>query len=250
VPFILQLKDLKVVFDLDDTLIMTMVKFNHAAFECGRIVVQALGWYAPYAPDIMALQVKLDIELTEELGFGPTKYATCWLKTYETLCDERALIPDEDVKYRLQRAARRPFTPPFDLVPGALDVVKQIAPHVSSLDIITMGEEPVQKSKVFNSPLLPLFSDDRIHAVQENKITALAAIAGNSPERTVMIGDSKKSDITAAQAVGAHPILVECPTHWSFNNVDDDKLGPYWSLSCIKEVPATLERIMRGASPP
>ncbi|MFH1046999.1 MAG: HAD-IA family hydrolase [Patescibacteria group bacterium] len=248
-PAIILPNDLKVVFDLDDTLIMTMVKFNRTAVECGSLIIDALGWYAPYAPDLFDLQVRIDIELTSTLGFGPQKFATCWLQTYEMLCNERGLIPSDTVKYRLQRIAMKPFIGPSELVPGAKDTIIQLHAAGYQLFMCTMGERNVQLTKLISTGLKDYFRLDRVHATTRSKVDVLREIAADSPELTVMVGDSKKSDIKAAQEVGAQAIHVECPTQWSYNHLDDTELGPYWHPPDISGVPAVLDRIRQGEKP-
>lgn len=246
---IVQPKDLKVVFDLDDTLVMTMVKFNRAAFECGGLVAEALGWHAPYAPELLDMQVRIDVDLADKLGFGPTKYAACWLQTYQMLCDGCGLTPDENVMYRLQRAATKPFIGPCELVPGAFNIVSELSDSGYELYMCTMGDQQVQLTKLNSARLTKFFPEDRVHVVQKSKVGALRQIAGDSLELTVMIGDSLKSDIKSAQEVGIHPVHVVCPTQWLYNMVDESELDSYWRLSRLDQVPGTLARILKGEEP-
>ncbi len=246
---LIQPKELKVVFDLDDTLIMTMVKFNRAAFECGGIVMNALGWYSAYAPQILDLQQRIDVEFTERYGFGPRKYVACWLETYRLLCEEQALIPSDDVGHRLQRAAMKPFIGSSEVVPGAFSTLEAVKDLGYELYMCTIGDKNVQLTKVLSSGLGRYFPETRVFVVSPSKSEVLAQIAADTPERTVMIGDSKKSDITVAQQLGIHAVYVSCPTQWTYNDMDESVLGPYWAPFGIRGVPDVLSRICRGETP-
>lgn len=238
------MRHLRIVFDLDDTLIPNRYRFNWANMKCGEVLVRALGNDCPHGADLFNLQTGIDTALVEELGFGPKRFEEGWVRTYREICEGRKLEPDDETVRKLRRAAKCAGRGPFRVVDGGLEVLRQLQAKGHELYLVTVGPEKHQRKKVRDSGLDVIFGDNA-HFEKKSKLDTLHAIAGRRPRSTVVVGDSKRSDVAPALELGLHMIWIPNGGTWSYTDVEVD-LKRVHRIDSITEVPAVVGRIAGG----
>ena len=223
-----------ICFDLDDTIIATSHLYHQALWDCGVVIHRALGTRSPYPSAVLGLQHQIDRAMIERSGFTKDHFPISIVRTYEQLAKERGIAPSKDVIRDLRRAARPHRTGPFVTLPGAPEVLRGLREDGHELHLVTMGDQTLQHRKIRETGLAHLFKS--VHVTSQDKRTAIGrCISGHAPDRCVMIGDSLKSDIVAALALGM--IAVHVPGDpWPFAQADVDA-DAFYRLGAITDVP-------------
>lgn len=228
-----------VAFDLDDTLIPNSYKYNLAIWKCGLIITEALLHRCPYATELMKLQYETDTRLVKEAGFRADRFPTSWTDTYRGLCDRLGVAPDADVARRLYATAEEFRAGPFLPMPGVPEMLGSLRDEGRELHLITAGDDALQRQKIAESGLAPFFRGIRV--VEMHKQPVLAELFGSDPSSAAMVGDSLKSDIKPAVALGVVAVHVSSLT-WPFVNADVDPAS-YHPLESILDLPDLLRRL-------
>ncbi len=229
----------EICWDFDDTLMPNTHLYHGCDWRCGLIICEALGTRSTRPMDVLALQNKIDSESVKELGFGRERYPTSWVKAYQELCGRIGAAEDPAVSARLYETARQFQYGPFELHPQAMPALRAVQTDGHGLHLITVGDPVVQNRKLDLTGIRPMF--DSVTIVERSKEQALADIASRAPGRTVMIGDSKRSDIKPALDLGIHAIWIPSNT-WSFADLPD--VRPDVTLQSIGELPAALRKLV------
>lgn len=229
----------QLAFDFDDTLIANTHLYHLCDWRCGEIVARALGHKSVRPDKILALQTKIDMESVAQFGFGRNRYPSSWVKAYGQLCGELDVPPDQEVKARLYAEASKFQAGPFVPLPDAVPTLRTVQEFGLGLHLITVGDVGLQNEKLDASELRPFF--DTITIVERSKDEALAKLAARYPGRLAMAGDSKKSDIKPALALGIPTIWIPSNT-WAFADAPD--VVPDITLKSIRELPAAIRKLM------
>lgn len=105
-------------------------------------------------------------------------------------------------------------THPIVLLRGVSDALPVLS-RAHKMIIVTKGNHHDQMSKVYRSGLLPLFHAAEV--VPKKSIRDYRGVIekhGLNPERTIMIGNSPRSDINCAKQAGLRTIYVPHPSTW------------------------------------
>ena len=211
---------LTLLFDADDTLWDNNVHFERAIDAWLEVVVQG-AWTADAAREAL--------DRIEEANFVSGGVGTSAFGVHLRLAAE-AMLPAgrlADALPRIQAivdAMPRGDVTPFDGVPATLDVLR--TRH--TLGLVTRGDPAEQWAKIDASGLRDRFTHI---AVVDQKVPAtyreLAERWALEPARTVMIGNSPRSDIVPARAAGFRAVLVSHATTWRLElaEVDPDDPG-------------------------
>ena len=103
---------------------------------------------------------------------------------------------------------------PIELLEGVAETIAALAAR-HELTIFTKGDPEEQRLKIERSGLAPHFAHAAI--VREKNEAAYRRLAEERrfrPERTWMIGNSPKSDINPALAIGLNAVYVPHPRTW------------------------------------
>lgn len=109
-----------------------------------------------------------------------------------------------------------------ELFPGVADTLAELGTR-HDLKLMTKGAEPEQQRKIDASGLADLFSS--IHIVPEKHPDMYAEIVaqqGLSAASTWMIGNSPKSDILPARAVGLRAVYIPNHDTWVLERAELD----------------------------
>lgn len=236
------MEPLELGFDLDDTLIPNAYSYNRPMWQCGLIISKALGYKSPYPVDLLKLHYEVDSGMVQSHGLSQDRFPESWVRTYEIVCERARVAPRANVKRLLHGTAAQFREGPYKPFRGVKRTLILLRGMKHRLHLITAGDARLQERKIKESGLGPMFHSIAITDV--DKRPALAKIAGASPRRAVMVGDSKKSDILPAIELGMIAVHVPSQT-WAFANADVDP-SKYHVIESVTELPALL----RSLAPP
>lgn len=230
----------RVAFDMDDTLLAEATKRNRTVLDCSTLIIQHLGWRAPYLEQLLTRQRITHKSLTQRFGCHPDQYVQSWIDTLIHFggTDEGFIANS------IGRLARDAYQPPHKLVPGAIQTLRHLSRDPRfELYLVTIGDEEIQKNKAKTSGLQDFFPDERIFVVPKNKTATLRRIAGDRPDRTAMVGNSVRSDMYPAQEVGVLPIWLPCgAASFYYEDYLNPHLDDWLNPGSITEVPELLEQ--------
>lgn len=228
----------KVCLDLDDTLIPNSFRYSEPTWKCGLIITQALGINGPYANELMKVQLETDRALVEKHGFAAMRFPQSWVLTYEEFCRRSDVTPDPKVVQKLLRTAERFKFGPFRTFEGVTDTLEHLGAKYE-LHLVTAGDLRLQQRKIEQCGVGPLFHEQ--HIVEKDKRAVLEAVAGDEPSCCVMVGDSKRSDITPAIELGMHAVWIPSNT-WDYAHADVDE-SAYRTIRSVTQLPAVLDEL-------
>lgn len=133
---------------------------------------------------------------------------------------------------------------PIELLPGVVEVITEVSQHHQVL-MITKGDLLDQERKLAQSGLGDHF--DGVEIVSEKHASTYQRIFtshGGSPERSMMIGNSLKSDVLPALEAGAWAVHVPYHLTWALEHADAPLDQPrFHKISDLTGLPALLGQI-------
>ena len=229
-------------FDADDTL-----WHNESIFEATHEKYRALlaRWHDAATVDRRLLDT--EIRNLELYGYGIKAHALSCIETAIELSggDIRAAEIREIVAY-----AKEMLNHPVDLLPGAAEVVPQLARSFPLL-LVTKGDLRDQERKLAKSGLAHHFR--HIEIVAEKDAATLARVLRRHdipPAEFLMVGNSLKSDVLPALDLGAHAALVPYPLLWSAERAASPPpaaaAGRFFQLETLDQLPALVGKLTGG----
>jgi putative hydrolase of the HAD superfamily len=208
------------IFDLDDTLIHTHRIFVELTEEFLERM-SALGFDDE---NVYYTMDAFDREIVEEANaYVPWAFPKAMRRTYEFYCEKCFADFDEQQADALEELGFGYKEADYQMVDGAKALLNLLADEGHTLVLLTQGGYEEQKYKVD----LHNFGDyfDEIIVVDKKTPAVYTNIMqrhGFFPEETLVIGNSLKSEVAPALAVGARPILVRVTENWDFENIELD----------------------------
>jgi len=229
-----------ILLDLDDTLIPSSYKYGLASWRCGLIIAEALGERSPRPSTIIQLHDKIDSDMAKQFGVPLDRFPRSWVTTYETVCQQIGVRPKPSVKKLLKNPASRFKFGPFRPFTGAHRALAELKKCGHRLHLVTAGVDSLQNRKIDQAKLRRYF--DSIHITTLEKKAVMTELVGDTPDRAIMIGDSKRSDIQPAKKLGIVTVWVPSPTR-DFANAP---VEPDHQIATISELPALVRKIVKG----
>jgi putative hydrolase of the HAD superfamily len=161
-------------------------------------------------------QVRAALDEIEQMnvrthGYGSASFTKNLRQTYERLAD-RDLQP-QDIDHVVQ-LGERIATQPMRLLPDVPETVRYLAGR-HDLMLLTKGHPEEQRLKIERSGLEAFFSATAIvHEKNEETYRAIVRERQLDPARTWMIGNSPRSDINPALAVGLNAVFIPHEHTW------------------------------------
>ena len=199
-------------FDADDTL-----WYNERFFQLTQErFAHLLADHA--APDHLAERL-LDAERRNlaRYGFGIKGFVLSMIETALDVTDKR--VPTEVIA-KLIEAGHEMLDHPIDLLPHAREAVEQVAGSYRVV-LITKGDLLDQERKLAQSGLGDLF--DAVEIVSDKtapRYGEIFARIGDGPKHAMMIGNSLKSDVLPALAVGGWGVHVPHDLTWALEHAE------------------------------
>jgi putative hydrolase of the HAD superfamily len=227
-----------ICLDADDTLWHNMRYFEaaEAAFA------DAL---APFAEAGIARERIAEVEVRNlaHYGYGAKSFTLSMIETAVELGADVGAVA------RLLEVGRTLLAHPVELLDGIGDTLARLAAQ-GRLVLVTKGDLLHQEVKLAASGLGSLFTG--VEIVSDKRPETFARIFeryGVASERTVMAGDSMRSDVLPALAAGAFAAFVPAPNAWAHEAGEEPVGHPrYRRLTRLAELPAWIDELGRPAA--
>ena len=187
------------IFDADGTL------FDYDAAEMSAFTATLSQYGNAYSEAVHQAYITINAQLWQEFENGQVSSQRLRVQRFEEFTAHLALDIDATT---MSRDYLGHLGDHHTLLPGALKIIEQLAPHFG-LAIATNGIAEVQHSRFSASALRAYFStmviSDEVGAAKPDQrfFEALFAAIGNPPKHEVlMIGDGLSSDIAGGNAYG------------------------------------------------
>jgi putative hydrolase of the HAD superfamily len=187
--------------------------YDNARFQSRRIV-EAVGLDGE---EWERRERELDVMNVTRFGLSPKRFPTSCVQAYRLL----APVPDPLVEARIWSAASAVFAQSAPLAPDARSAVEMLR-SVGRLALLTKGDETVQQQRLAQSGLAAYF--DAVRVVEDKDENAFQAVLANfscRPDRAWSVGNSLKSDIMPALALGMRAIWIDAHV-WEYERSSRD----------------------------
>lgn len=204
-----------IAFDADDTLWDCQGHFE--------VVMQRL--YDELVPWVDRETAALELFATERknmrlLGYGVKAFTLSMMETALRVSrGEMAATTLESILRQCYTLLEFPCTP-LPEVEATLEALRKHRPDLR-LVVFTKGELLDQQHKLERSGLAPFFSHVEITSDKgEPEFRDLCAHLDVAPSELLMVGNSLKSDIAPALAIGCHTVYIPFHVTWQLEHTD------------------------------
>ena len=224
-------------FDADDTLWQ-----NERAFRDTQARFAAL--LAPHADeaDLMARLLAAERRNLGHYGFGVKGFVLSMIETALEVTERRV---DGAVIDALLAMGREMLAHPIDLLPGAEATVLALRGRVR-LILVTKGDLLDQERKLAQSGLGDAF--DAVEIVRDKTPAVydrIFARHGDGAARSMMVGNSVKSDVLPAIAAGAWGVWVPHALTWEMERAAPPEDSPRFAkIGALDELPALVDNML------
>lgn len=234
---------LRVLLDLDDTLIVTQSRFDAATAKSMSLIASALG--VPAEP-VQARFREIDrASVLSQTSFRVRRYTDSWLKAAEEFAGG-PLSPE--LVAAVEKVTLAVWEPPYDAYGGAEEAVRALRsmPGVGTISILTLGDEDVQRAKLGSLPPgIAGCLSEAIIVHHKDTAALLDALDGHPAGRGVMVGNSLRSDIEPALAAGLWAVHVDQDS-WTLDAEHSADLGSdrFLRIASIAGLPEAVGSIL------
>jgi len=208
-----------VLVDFDDTLVETAPAF-HQSREALFARLSSEGFSEEDA--FRVHHEVVEPELLALFGMGPFRLEPSFRDTYVRLCVEEGRDPDPEVADECG-ALGKDFMGHPKLLEGALEALEKLSQRIPTVLYSQASQPDYQLGRIRDAGVTEIIPEDRIRITprktRETFLEALAHFQLPDPSRSMMIGNSLRSDINPALEAGARAILVEPYEMWHYDNV-------------------------------
>jgi putative hydrolase of the HAD superfamily len=208
-----------VLVDFDDTLVETAPAF-HQAREALFSRLEAEGF--PRDTAFHVHHEEVEPELLKTLGMGPFRMEPSFRATYVRLCEGKGRPPDPSVEEECGGLGRDFMGRP-KVMDGALAALERLASRLPTIVYSQASHGEYQLGRIREAGVTEILGEERIVIVDlktpEAFRNTLARFGIGNPAKTVMVGNSFRSDINPALLAGARALLVEPYEMWHYDNV-------------------------------
>lgn len=227
------------VIDADDTLWESALYFERAE-EDFILLTKSLG-FAPLS--VRRLVHSRDIERLAVTGYGARPYLGTLRSVLDELCPRRPSWADT----AFGEISRALLEHPVILLPGARESLEWLRERNLPTVVYTMGEQDHQLSKFSRSGLSDLVEECVV--VDRKTPLALADLLsskGVEPSRSMVIGNSPRSDVNPALQIGAGAVLCARERLWQAEREEILDPGRVHHLETLSELPNLLSSLQGG----
>ncbi len=228
------------MLDADDTLWESALFFERTEsdFLC---LLESLGHERE---SVRRLVHRADVERLAITGYGARPY----LDTLRTILDELLPDPPPWVLRSMRDICDTLLGHPVLLMPGVRRTLEALREEGARCVVYTMGERVHQGDKFERSGLSDLVDGLRIVDLKTAEtLRRLLGEHGATPGECVVVGNSPRSDINPALAVGAHAVHVVRDRTWAAEREDFAEPGRVRSIESFDQLPEVLLEIERDS---
>jgi putative hydrolase of the HAD superfamily len=195
-----------IIFDGDDTLWQTEWLYDEARTEARQIVAET-------GLDGDAWEVRerlIDVENVARFGHSTNRFPTSCIEAYEEACAEAGKPADSGISERIGAVAQTVFERRAPLIEGAQRTLEGLRSSGIALALLTKGDSTVQRRRLDQSGLAPLF--DLVDIVEEKTPESILSVLerlGVPVSAGLTVGNSVRSDILPSLAAGVTPVWID-----------------------------------------
>lgn len=222
------------VFDADDTLWDCQSHFE-------AVETRYCALLSSYASEQEVRQALFEVEMgnMDELGYGCKAFTLSMVENAVRLSRGRVTGAEVDEILRMGRSLLRLAATPL---PGVETTLQRLrAEGRWRLAVFTKGELLDQERKLERSGLRPYF--DLVQVVSdktEAHYAALCRALDVLPERLCMVGNSLRSDVLPALAVGCAAVHIPFATTWAHEEAEPVEHLRLVTLPSMADLPSVL----------
>jgi len=224
-----------IAFDADDTLWHNEHYFRdaEASFRLMLTAYHDEAW-------IQERLYETEMRNLNHFGYGVKSFVLSMIETAIELTEGRVTGPEIQAIVDLGRGM---LGNPIELLPHVLETLTALQGNYR-LMIITKGDLLDQEAKLARSGLDRYFSTMEVVSQKDEAIyRAILARHAIDPAEFLMVGNSIKSDILPAVALGAHAVHVPYLTTWIHEHVEDADTTRFATLEHLGLLPEWLARL-------
>lgn len=227
------------LWDLDDTIIITNPEFERTNLYCANLLSKEVHGDYRAQIELMQMQRALDLKMVSEFGFIRSRYLNSWLETAHTFCRSNGLLPHPTLLKEITDAVEDIYVRRYENVPESIEVIKDLKDAGFSMAVLTAGEDEVQRKRVIESGVADFMEEIHVYPYKTPATLQEVMNKHNKPNYA-MIGNSLKSDIYPALANNILGIHVVKDT-WQADLYDIDTTNPlYKPIQNLTEIPSLL----------
>jgi putative hydrolase of the HAD superfamily len=223
-------------FDADDTLWQNE-QFYRMTEE--RFAGLLAGYAAPEA--LSARLLEAERRNLQVYGFGIKGFTLSMIETAIEVTDGR--VPASVIDAIL-RAGRDMLDHPVETLPHAKETLEELADRYRII-LITKGDLFDQERKLAQSGLGDLF--DAVEIVSDKTASTYRRVFGrhaDGPDRSMMVGNSLKSDVVPAIEAGSWGVHVPHDLTWALEHAEVPAESPrYRRLAHLGELPELVAKL-------
>lgn len=224
------------ILDADDTLWENNIYFKRAIDEFLQLL-------APIAPDhreVHRVLTQVEQEHIPQRGYGSRNFI---FSLHETFRRFYAGSDGRAYSLAIEAIGERLLRHPIEPMPGVASTLEHLRERHRLL-VFTKGDREEQSDKLARSGLREFF--ERVEVVEEKDTAAYQELVRRHAlrrESTVMIGNSPRSDVLPALAVGLWAVFIPHPHTWE---MEEERVEPHGRLlvsETFSELPAVLSSV-------
>lgn len=234
-------KEKGLIFDFDNTMAPCSEFYADAATTFARLMRRIFP--ERKSRDISQLFTEMDLNAaTQKGGFGRLRFPTSMVDTYEVLCKEHGMKPDEEVKNKAFRIGLSVFEMDYPLFEGVREMLEAYKEEGYRLALCTKGDPVEQQKKIDHNDIGHLFDvKEIVPHKSEKEILRVADRLGfekRNLDSVFMIGDSLRDDILSAQRAGVGTVWInrEFRRSWNWDDVEPP-IEPDYVIGSVVELP-------------
>lgn len=198
-----------IAFDADDTLWQNETFFREIEANVGELLADFT------TPDAFSAQCRVaETRNIPVYGYGLKGFTLSMLEAALDLSGDR--LPARTVRDILD-AGRAMLRHPIDLLPDVEETLERLHGRYR-LIVITKGDLYHQEHKIVASGLQRFLAAE--HVVSEKDASLYKRIFGPAAERSMMVGNSPRSDVLPALEAGAWAVHVPQELGWEMDEAD------------------------------
>ena len=221
--------------DGDDTLWHSEDQFTEVQLEFHAMLMP----YIADSLDPVAALDEVEHRNLELFGYGAKGFTLSMIETAIELSHGR--VTAREIQH-LIGLGREILARPVELIDGVTETVHALRSMNLRLMIVTKGDLMHQESKVAGSGLAEFFDDVAIVS-EKDEPTYVRILKRHEiePSSFLMVGNSVKSDVLPALAIGARAVHIPYHVTWVRELVDHDTTFP--TLGSIRDLPGFVPNV-------
>jgi len=228
-----------IIFDADDTLWFCSRYYR----AINKLCISIMREYLPIGHECEAVEKRCNAiqgHTMKRTGFTDRLYEDAWVETYIHYCHKFKVMNDPVVADRIFEVACTVRSAEYELFPETREALRELS-RLHDLYVLTLGPPDFQNSKIDRHDLRRYFK--AVHATRWPKGPQMRLLSLENPGRTMMVGDSQRSDIEPALKLGLHAAWLQknmdawLPGHPSID------LNHVHSVNSIADISNLLDRL-------